>query len=92
MSDTERLNFLLRFVRIDDVGDEHFFPNVIVDQEKMEEAIGFGPPNAAGRMMSNVHSLHDDIRDVIDRAIASHRGSRNDTDSEKARAILEGGR
>lgn len=78
MSDTDRLNFLLRFLRIDDIGDEDFFPGVIVDQEKMEDGVGFGPPDAEGRRMSNVRGSLDDLRDVIDRAIASHSGPKSD--------------
>lgn len=69
ITDTQRLDFLLQFFSVDDVGDEDFVPGVVVDNEAAEEQITYGPADADGRMRSNIKDLQDDMRDIIDRAI-----------------------
>ena len=44
-SDTERLEFLLRFLSVEDVGDEDFIPGVVVNPDALEEAIGMSEAN-----------------------------------------------
>jgi hypothetical protein len=58
-SDTERLDFLLRFLSVEDVGDEDFILGVVVSPEALEEAIG----------VSGVLDWKEDLRTIIDRAI-----------------------
>ena len=58
-SDTERLEFLLRFLSVEDVGDEDFIPGVVVNPDALEEAIG----------VSGVLDWKEDLRTIIDRAI-----------------------
>ena len=57
-SDTERLDFLLRFFSVADAGDDICVTGVVVCYEALEGALGFGM------------DFDDDLRDVIDRAIA----------------------
>ena len=70
--DTARLDFLLRFIRIDDVGDsDPTLKGVVIKCEEMSDAIGFGPikDNDADRL---IKEWDDNLRTVIDRAIAAH--------------------
>jgi hypothetical protein len=74
-SDTERLDYLLSFIRIDDVGDEQSCLGIVVNDERLETALGFGPENSDHILTPNIHSYDDNLRDVIDRSIAAHEGS-----------------
>lgn len=58
-ADTKRLDFLLRFMSIEDVGDEESVPGVVVQGENMEHELG----------VAGVTGWDDGIRDIIDRAI-----------------------
>ncbi len=71
-SDTDRLNYLLQFVAIDDVGDEEYCKGIVVSYEEMEEKVGLGPPDETGRMEGTIREWNDDLRDVIDRAMVLH--------------------
>jgi hypothetical protein len=42
MTDTERLDFLLTFLDIDDVGDDAVVPGVVANYEGLEESLTFG--------------------------------------------------
>jgi hypothetical protein len=69
MSDTDRLEFLMQFFRVDDVGDENVCPGMIVDTDDVSDAFDFGP------LADEVVTLMDgwqnpDMRRVIDKAIA----------------------
>jgi hypothetical protein len=70
-SDTDRLDFLLGFLSIGDVGDEDVCFSVIVDAESMEEKLGYGKADASGRM-KGLHEKGDTLRDILDKAIAAH--------------------
>ena len=71
-ADTKRLEFLLQFFGIEDVGDEDFCPGLALDYDALMEKVGYGPPDEKERRWSNVLSRDDDLRDVIDRALQSH--------------------
>jgi len=72
ITDTDRLNYLLQFISVDDVGDEEYVMGVVVETESLEEQLTFGPL-VGGKMLPNVKTWTDSIRDVIDRAILAHR-------------------
>lgn len=59
MNDTDRLNFILKYMCIDDVGDEEYVPGINVDYESLCEEL----------QKYNPIKFNDNIRDVIDRAI-----------------------
>ncbi len=71
-TDTDRLNYLLQFIRIDDVGDEECCKGIVVDSESMEEKVGLGPMGDDWRMPGTIQDWDDDLRDVIDRAMVAH--------------------
>ena len=71
MTDTERLNFLLKYFSIEDVGDEIFVPGVYIECESLEEDLTWGVEQN-GRRESHFRTDSDDMRDIIDRAIKSH--------------------
>ena len=71
-TDTDRLDYLLQFIRIDDVGDEEYCKGIVVDSEKLEEKVGLGPENSDRIMRGTIHDWDDDLRDVIDRAMVAH--------------------
>lgn len=71
LTDTDRLNYLLQFICVDDVGDEEYCKGIVVSGERLEEEVGFGPM-VNGRMEPTVKDWGDDLRDVIDRAIIAH--------------------
>lgn len=71
-TDTERLNFLLRYFLIDDIGDEEAVPGVIVFNEELEEVLTWGQEKN-GTHDSNIRSWEDDLRVIIDRAILAHK-------------------
>lgn len=73
--DTERLNYLLQYFEITDIGDDKFQFGVSVDSEQLEYDLSFGKydPSIPGNP-----PLFDDwtdrvwLRDVIDAAIEAH--------------------
>jgi len=70
-TDTDRLNYLLQFIHVDDVGDEYYCKGIVVNGDSLEEKVGFGPM-VNGRMDGTVKEWNDDLRDVIDRAMVAH--------------------
>lgn len=68
-SDTDRLNFLLRFFSIEDVGDDTFFAGVCIDRERLEEALTIEPNADSSGRHKSICNMGDDLRAVIDRAI-----------------------
>jgi hypothetical protein len=71
-TDTDRLNYLLQFIRIDDVGDEEYCMGIVVDHESLEEKVGLGPEGSDRIMRGTIQTWNDDLRDVIDRAMVAH--------------------
>lgn len=71
ITDTERLDYLLGFILLTDVGDADFCPGVVVDQETMEDRLSFGRADIDGKAEA-ICKFGDDLRAVIDRAIAEH--------------------
>ena len=73
-TDTERLDFLLQFFEIDDIGDETFVLGVRIDYETLETRLSFGAPRGPNRPMLKTRlSLArpgDSMRDIIDKAIS----------------------
>jgi len=70
-SDTQRLEFLMRFFKVADTGDEDVCPGVIVNTDAVSDAFDCGP------LIGEVITLMDgwenpDMRRVIDKAIAFH--------------------
>lgn len=57
-TDTKRINFLLQFIHIEDIGDDTSVPKIWVDYLTME-----------GKLYPHIKTLNDDVRDVIDRAL-----------------------
>ena len=67
-SDTDRLNFLMRFFRVGDTGDEDVCPGMIVDTDAVSEAFDHGP--LADETVSLFGGWHNpDMRRAIDKAI-----------------------
>lgn len=67
-SDTDRLNFLLRHFRVDDCGDEDFCPGIVISSEALEDDLFKGFCDGVDR--DAITCLQDDVRNVIDRAMA----------------------
>lgn len=63
ITDTERLDFILKYFCIDDVGDEEYIPGVCINEEKLADELSIGI----------YLNWDDNLRDVIDRAIMKHR-------------------
>ena len=57
MTDSDRLDFLLKYLSIDDVGDDVICLGINVKGEKLADDLSF------------IKTWDDDLRDVIDRAI-----------------------
>ena len=57
-TDTERLDFLLRWFSVEDVGDEEFAPGVVIHQEQLED-----------RLTGVLTEVTDDLRTVLDKAL-----------------------
>jgi len=77
-TDKERLDFLLRYISIEDVGDESYCPGVVVRSEALEEALSHGPKaDEDGYYPNTIERWGDDMRDVIDRAIRLHHVAAN---------------
>ena len=69
MTDTERLEFLMRFFRVEDTGDEDVCPGMIVDTDAVSAAFDFGP--LADETVTLMGGWHNpDMRRAIDKAIA----------------------
>jgi len=78
-SDSQRLEFLLRFIRIEDVGDDTTVPGVAVQGEEMAEHLSFGSHHGAipsigitTAFQPPLVRLGDNIRRIIDRAMESY--------------------
>ena len=67
-TDTQRLNWLLQYFLIDDIGDEFACPGIVIRAEELEDALSFGPDDNTVDRPSMV-AFGDNIRDVIDRVI-----------------------
>lgn len=70
-TDTDRLNYLLKFIFVDDVGDYDCAKGVVVKYENMELELTSGPV-VDGCMENLVQEWDDDLRDVIDRSMIAH--------------------
>jgi hypothetical protein len=81
MTDTDRLDFLLQFLSVDDVGDETACCGVIVNHEDLEAKLGFGPM-IDGRAEA-LATWREDLRSVIDKAIAAHSANKRSPYSGK---------
>jgi len=86
-SDTQRLNYLLQFILIDDVGDEYCSMGIVVRNEEMEEKVGYGPKESGGRMAGMIRTWDDDIRGVIDRAMSAHNFATATDDGQRRDAL-----
>lgn len=67
ITDTERLDFILKYIEIDDIGDEEYIPGVIVAYEFLEDKLSFGP--MVNDRAPGLCRHGDSLRDVIDKAI-----------------------
>lgn len=67
LTDTDRLNFLLKYFCIDDVGDEEYCPGVIIRNEDLEDVLTWGTPPGAGVRRNQCDT--DDLRRIIDISI-----------------------
>ena len=63
--DTERLDFLLPFLVVDDVGDDTFCPGIVVDPDAIGDAISKGIDELDYSLCGG---FAGNMRDVIDRA------------------------
>ena len=69
MTDTERLEFLMRFFRVEDTGDEDVCPGMVVDPDAVSEAFDCGP--LADETVTLMGGWHNpDMRRAIDKAMA----------------------
>jgi hypothetical protein len=69
MSDTQRLEFLMRFFEVADTGDESVYPGVVVDTDAVSKAFDYGP--VADEVLTLMGGWENpDMRRVIDKAIA----------------------
>ncbi len=89
MTDTDRLDFLLRFICIDDVGDEFPHPGAVVAQEDLEAALTSDPKADADGRHANICGFGDDLRAVIDRAIELNPSRQKEWDAICAEADAE---
>lgn len=71
ISDTDRLNYLMQFFRVDDCGDEDVCPGVIVDQDAVSAAFDMGAISDE-RVTLMDGWLAPDMRRVIDKALRFH--------------------
>jgi len=60
VTDTERLDFLARYFRIEDVGDDERSPGLVINSDGLEEDLA-------------LEGWEDDFRSMIDRAIERKR-------------------
>ena len=71
-TDTDRLNYLLKYISIDDVGDEKTVLGVVVPSEWIEAELTLGPYRAEMEPVKLVHDWNDNLRDIIDRSMVAH--------------------
>ena len=64
MTDTERLDFLLQYFCIDDIGDEEYCKGICISSEALEEKLSFLQDGS-----SNIELWNEDLRCVIDRTM-----------------------
>jgi len=82
MTDTERLEFLMRFFRVDDIGDEHVCPGMIVDTYAVSAAFDFGP--LADETVTLMGGWNNpDMRRAIDKAMAHAANARSEADNAR---------
>lgn len=67
LNDTDRLEFLLRFIQVADIGDEEYIPGVVVSTEDLEDTLTYGPHTGKDRI--NQCEKDIDMRLIIDRSI-----------------------
>jgi len=68
-TDTDRLEFLMRFFRVFDTGDESVCPGMLVDVDAVSDAFDFGP--LADEKVSLMDEwVNPDMRRAIDKAMA----------------------
>jgi hypothetical protein len=88
MTDTERLDFLLTFLDIDDVGDDDIVPGVVANYEGLEESLTFGQEgrNYVRECAVEVDCLYRQVdkRRLIDLAIEEKRAR-----DQRLRAVFE---
>ena len=98
ITDTDRLEYLLQFLSIVDIGDDVFEPGVIVESESLEMQLTYGPQitGPSGKMRYNLLCRGMSIRDAIDRAISEHGADRSEEHprcelsiSEKQKKLLK---
>jgi hypothetical protein len=71
--DSERLTWLARFFRVDDVGDDAMCPGMIVDTDAVSEAFDYGP--LENEILTGMDGwIHPDMRRVIDKAMSAPGG------------------
>lgn len=70
-TDTDRLNYLLKFIFIDEIGDYDSCKGITVKKEKLETELTSGPA-IEGEIENLVQEWDDDLRDVIDRSMVSY--------------------
>lgn len=68
-SDKERMDWLEQFFSVEDVGDDYFCPGVVVDTDRIQEALSFGP--AKDGKSPAIQKLGNTLRQCIDAAIDS---------------------
>ena len=72
MDDTDRLDFLLKFIKVDDIGDDLPCPGIVVNHESMEDSLSWGVANSNHQRPSLVQTWDANPRTVIDKAIEAH--------------------
>ena len=71
LTDTDRLNFLLKYFRVDYVGDEEYIPGIVViKNEDLEDVLTWGRPIGAVRRNQ---CDTDDLRHIIDMSIRKNK-------------------
>ena len=63
-ADTARLDFLLKFLRIDNIGDDRYVPGVIVSDYELSEALTWATSGENGEPLPDLN-----LRRIIDQAI-----------------------
>jgi len=70
ITDTDRLEFLMRFFTVDDVGDDSICPGMVVYADSVSEAFDFGP--LADEEVTSLGGWRNpNMRRVIDKAITN---------------------
>ena len=71
ITDTDRLNYLLEFFCVDDIGDKICTPGISINFESLEEKLSFGPCESGECQI--LCSFGDQLRTVIDKSIFAHK-------------------